>query len=219
MIFNRSRGEHEPFHSQQIGHVQACLRLNLQLIHNQCQRCAVVAGRHETCAQLTNKVHIEHFVALSVQLLQSLPQQRYSILDLALKHQQLTSLTNRQSPVRYQGVGGGEVGHLRDALRRPLSVSRSKEHRKNQHESPAQYRQAAEFPSFVCSQVCVVQRLIKQSSVQQTPCHTGEREAGVIEQVQSCAEARACARVAKTGFEMFLRDKMISGQVAGSPQH
>src|SRR3954462_13633586 len=115
-------------------------------------------------------------------------------------------------------MGGGEVCHLHEALRRPLGVSRSKEHWKNQLESPAQSRRPAGFPSFIYSQACVVQSLIKQPSVQQTPCHTGEREACVIEQGQSCAEAGVWPRVAETGFEMFLCNEMISGQVARSPQ-
>src|ERR1700760_2321891 len=42
MIFSRSSGERESFHSQQIGHVQqfSHLLLNVQRIHDQRQRCA-----------------------------------------------------------------------------------------------------------------------------------------------------------------------------------
>ena len=116
-------------------------------------------------------------------------------------------------------VGAGQIVYLRDALRRQFSISRSKKNGKNHRERPAQDARAAGSLSFIYSPICVVQRLDKQSSVLQGTCHTAEREADMIEQVQSCAEARARLRVANAGFEMLLRDKMISGQEIGGPQH
>ena len=61
-------------------------------------------------------------------------------------------------------------------------------------------------------------RLVNQSFVQQRASHASKREAGVVKQVQPGTEARVRRRVAKTGFEMLLRDQVVPKHMISGAQ-
>ena len=86
-----------------------CLLLNIQLIHNQCQRFLVAASRHETGAQLAKKVYIKHFVALIVQFFQRFPKQRNRVFDCAVPQQKeiLDAIAYRANALKDPGLAQG----------------------------------------------------------------------------------------------------------------
>jgi hypothetical protein len=76
-----------PFHPEQGGHIQefSAAMLHINGVHNHRQSFLVLAHRNETRSQIADKVHVEHFVALSVKLFQSSLQQRNSLTKIILK--------------------------------------------------------------------------------------------------------------------------------------
>ncbi len=93
IILGRSRRQDEPFHPEQGGHIQkfSAAMLHINGAHGQCQRFLVLPHGNKTGTQVADKVHVEHFVMLSVKLCQGSLQQRYPAAEIILKEQPLTS--------------------------------------------------------------------------------------------------------------------------------
>jgi hypothetical protein len=84
--------------------------LHVNCVHSQRQRLLVLAHGNKTRTQVAEKVHIEHFMTLSLKLLRRPLQQRNTIAKVVLKEELPTSEPTRDRMERLQGVGYREVG-------------------------------------------------------------------------------------------------------------
>jgi hypothetical protein len=69
--------------------------LHINGAHGQRQRFLVLAHGDKTRTEVADKVHVEHFVILSVKLCQGSLQQQNPLEEIILKEQPLTSQANR----------------------------------------------------------------------------------------------------------------------------
>ena len=81
--------------------------LDIKGIHYQRQRLLVLAGSSKTRAEIADKIHIEHFMTMSLKLFRRPRQQRNAVANIVLKEEPPASEPSCDRMERLQGVSYG----------------------------------------------------------------------------------------------------------------
>ena len=113
---------------------------------------------HKSRGQIAGKIHIQHFVTLSVKLLQRPLQQLDSIDAIVLKEQPLTPQASRYGTVRLSGSARRRDRSIAAMYCSDLpQVRHGQKDRKNQGQGSAKRRWMAGLFSFLYGTLCIVQ--------------------------------------------------------------
>src|ERR1700692_1075976 len=118
MVLVRPGCQDEAFHSHQGGREQkfSPTFLDLKGIRHQRQCLLVSARSSKTHAEIADKIHIEHFMTLSLKLFRRPLQQRNAVAKVVLKEKPPASHPGCDCMEGLQGVSCGKVAQLRDVL-------------------------------------------------------------------------------------------------------
>jgi hypothetical protein len=81
--------------------------LDIKGIHHQRQRLLVLARSSKTRAEIADKIHIEHFMTMSLKLFRRPLQQRNAVANIVLKEEPPASEPSCDRMERLQGVSYG----------------------------------------------------------------------------------------------------------------